>query len=75
MKTEQAIQQVLTAFNGHELQEDGSLMVSDFDGLGEIEQHFDALRDSIRNKERSIELRKHAKDIAAKAMRFMVDRT
>lgn len=75
MKTEQAIQQVLTTFNGHKLDEEGGLMVSDLDGFGEIDRHVDALKTATRRGDSRNELRKHAKEIAAKALRFMVDQT
>lgn len=76
MKPEVALQQVMTEFNGHKPVEDGGeVIVSDYDGVGEIEQHLENLKEDLRKRSGDARSRRgHAKKIAAMAMRFMVDR-
>lgn len=64
----------MSEYNRHELTDDGSCHVSDLDGLGECQLCLDDLKHMIRNG-RTADRRKAAKELAAMALRFMVDRT
>jgi hypothetical protein len=74
MKYEQAIQQVMSEYNRHTVDDDGVSIVSDLDGYGECECLLDDLKHAIRNGNNS-DRRKAAKELAAMSLRFMVDRT
>lgn len=76
MKYEIAIQQVMSTFSAHKPEtDDGDVMVSNLDGLGEVERCMRDLRESIYRNDRASDQRQQAKRVAAMALRFMVDRT
>lgn len=75
MKYEQAIQQVMSEYNRHQLTDSGECHVSDFDGYGEVVMKFRQFERAIEFGGKKPECRKAAKELAAMALRFMVDRT
>ena len=75
MKVEQATAQVITAFNGHSTNEEGEHLLSDAEGLGELEKKMHQLRERLVYDSDRVNRRQVAKELAAMALRFMVDRT
>lgn len=73
MKVEVAMQQILTHYN--RIREKAGLMEGEYEGYALILHSLDDLWDAIRREEGAVALRVKAKEVAAEAMRFMVDVT
>lgn len=73
MKVEVAIQQILSEYN--RACDKFPAFNSDHEGCAIIREELDELWDAVKRNERSVTTRAEAKQLAAMALRFMVDRT
>ena len=73
MKTEMAIQQILTEFNRNA--EKRAPFASPHEGYAFLHDELEDLFIMVRNSSQKTALRAEAKEVAAMALRFMVDLT